>query len=126
MGGERRLGIRAALAEHVERVAGEDDHRRPAAPFDRERDGAGHLPRHVGSAGYETQAAEHQYLSTTRDRQRGFVDDARPTGCEVDEPGPGSGTHLLVFGPIPHRHRPTSFGASGRLWGPRHPAEQSR
>ncbi len=48
MGGERGVGIGPALSQHVEGVTGEDDHRGPAATFDRVRDRPGHLPGDVG------------------------------------------------------------------------------
>ncbi len=105
---ERGVGIGATFSEHVERVAGEHDHGRPAARLDRVRDRPGDLARHIGSARNQPQTPEHEHLAATGDRERLLVDDRRPAGREVDELGAGYLRRRFVIGPVLHRHRPQS------------------
>ena len=104
MRGERGVGIGAAFAQHVERVAREDDHRRAATPFDRVRDRPRHFTRTrrfrpARAAGRRTPAPRRRSRSRSAPRRRRVGRrDARSTSS-----APGSGAPFVRL-----RTRPSS------------------
>ena len=85
MRGERSLGIGAAFAQHVERVAGEHDDRRAATSFDGVRDRSYDFPGGIGAPRHEPKPTEHEDLTADCNRERNLVDHRRPPGRKVDE-----------------------------------------
>ncbi len=112
VGRERAVEIGPAVAQQIEHVAGEHDDCRAATLFDRTRDGATRLARHVVAARHHSQIGEDQHAPTACHRKSEHIGNTRTGRREhrravlVDRRLVPAGRHVPAGRVICHRHRP--------------------